>query len=91
MCIRDRPGTDYASLTSHPNQKLAEEGWKFWSGVEFHFIQSSFGSVSYTHLRQMMSADNTRTAFANNLKSVLKEYEFDGVDLDIFQGFQVLT
>ena len=30
-----------------------------------------------------MSADNTRTAFANNLKSVLKEYEFDGVDLDI--------
>ena len=32
-----------ASLTSHPNQKLAEEGWKFWSGVEFHFIQSSFG------------------------------------------------
>ena len=38
-----KPGTDYASLTSHPNQKLAEEGWKFWSGVEFHFIQSSFG------------------------------------------------
>lgn len=35
--------TDYKSLTPHPNSTLAAEGWKFWSGVEFHFIQQSFG------------------------------------------------
>lgn len=49
-------------------------------GNDSRKLRLGFGSGQW---RQMMSADNTRTAFANNLKSVLKEYEFDGVDLDI--------
>jgi hypothetical protein len=49
-------------------------------GNDSRKLRLGFGSGQW---RQMMGADVTRAAFANNLKSVLKEYEFDGVDLDI--------
>ena len=72
MCIRDSTWLD--------RWKKIRETLAAQVGNDSRKLRLGFGSGQW---RQMMSADNTRTAFANNLKSVLKEYEFDGVDLDI--------
>lgn len=72
------PGKD--SHTWVERLKKIRETLAAQPGNDSRKLRLGFGSGEW---RKMMSADNTRAAFANNLKSVLKEYEFAGVDLDI--------
>lgn len=50
----------------HPTQSLANNGWKFWSAIEYHFITKSFGwnmiPNTYGHRRPWPYSASTTVA-----------------------------